>query len=242
MTLPAILKKMLIIAKKELLIYFTTPIAYIVFGVFLLASGVYFFILSPFFFYGQADMREFFSALPVIFAIAVPAVTMRLFSEEEQSGSIEILMTLPVTLYDIIIGKFLAATAFVSIMVLPTFFYAITVSIVGSIDFGPVIGGYFGAVLLAGAFSAVGIFSSSLSKNQIIAFIIGIAICIILTMIDIFLFFLPAGLVHFFEYFGMKYHFMNVARGIIDSRDIIYFLSVMALFILGTIKIIEDRR
>ncbi len=234
-------RKMLVIMNKELLVYFTTPIAYIVFSVFLLSTGFYFFILSPFFFFGQAEMREFFHALPAIFSIAVPAVTMRLFSEEKHTGSMEILMTLPVTNWDVIMGKFLAATAFTSVMLIPTFVYVLTVVLVGSLDPGPVVGGYLGAVFLAAAFSAVGVLSSSISRNQIVVFIIGVAICITLTLIDYFLFFLPVKLVNFFQHLGVNYHFRNIARGIIDSRDIIYFLSVIALAVMGTEKILSNR-
>ncbi|HON79364.1 MAG TPA: ABC transporter permease, partial [Spirochaetota bacterium] len=133
-------RRMLVIMNKELTVYFTTPIAYIVFAAFLLATGFYFFILSPFFFFGQAELREFFDALPVIFSIAVPAVTMRLISEERHTGSLEILMTLPVTSYDVAIGKFLASSVFVSLMLVPTLMYVVTVSIVGSLDPGPVAG------------------------------------------------------------------------------------------------------
>ncbi|MCX7679595.1 MAG: ABC transporter permease subunit [Spirochaetes bacterium] len=229
------------IAKKELLVYFTTPIAYILFSAFLLCTGFYFFILSPFFFFRQAELREFFHALPAIFSIAIPAVTMRLFSEEKHSGSLEILMTLPVTHYEVIIGKFFAATAFSSIMLIPTLIYVITVMMVGSPDFGPIVGGYVGAVFLAATFSAIGIFASSMTKNQIIAFIIGVAICLTLTLIDYFLFFLPDKLVSFFQHLGVNYHFRNIARGIVDSRDIVYFLSVIALAIMGTERITSDR-
>lgn len=233
------LKESADIMKKELLSYFTTPIAYIVITVFLIISGWFFF--STFFLYGQAEMRGFFQLLPIILSFIVPAVTMRLFAEEKNTGSFEILMTLPVSTEHIVIGKLLAGTVFVMLMLLPTLFYAVSIAIVGSLDPGPVIGGYLGAVLLGGAFSSIGIFSSSLTKNQIIAFIIGICICLILTLIDKFLFFLPAPLLGFFEYLGADYHFRNISRGIIDSRDILYFLSVIAVALIGTTKILEER-
>ncbi len=230
------------LAAKELLVYFTTPIAYIVFGVFLLVAGFYFFVFSPFFFFGQAELREFFSALPVLFAVFVPAVTMRLFSEEKQSGSIEILMTLPITAAEAVLGKFLAAVAFVTVMLSPTFLYALSVSLLGDVDYGPVLGGFLGAVLLGASFSAIGIFTSSVSRNQIIAFLVGVAVCVTLALIDYFLFFLPAGMVRFVEYFGLGYHFKTVAKGVIDSRDIVYFISVIVIALLGTVKVVEERR
>ncbi len=242
MTIKSFFSNMLVIMKKELIIYFTTPIAYIVFSAFLLTTGLYFFVLSPFFFYGQADLREFFGSLPWLFSIAIPAVTMRLLSEEEQSGSIEIIMTLPVTTYDIVLGKFFAATVFVGVMLIPTLIYVVTVAMVGSIDLGPVLGGYLGALFLAGACVAIGVFTSSLSKNQIIAFIIGMGICLALTLTEYFRFFLPGKMVNIIEFFGLKYHFMNIAKGIVDSRDILYFLSIIAFSLMGTVKILEDRR
>ena len=233
-------KESLILMKKELLGYFTTPIAYIVITVFLAITGWLFF--ATFFLYGQAELRGFFQLLPLIFSFVIPAITMRLFSEEKHSGSFEILMTLPITTLEVVLGKFLAATAFVMIMLAPTIFYAISIAIVGSPDPGPIIGGYFGALLLGGAYSAIGIFSSTLSKNQIVAFIIGFIICITLSLLDKFLFFLHTSVLGFFEYLGSDFHFRNISRGMIDSRDIIYFLSIIALSVIGSVQILEEKR
>ena len=233
-------KESVAIMKKELMGYFTTPIAYIVFTVFLVITGWFFF--STFFIYGQAELRGFFQLLPMIFSFVIPAITMRLFAEEKHSGSLEIIMTLPVTTLEVVVGKFLAGTVFVVLMLVPTVFYAVSVSVVGSPDYGPIIGGYLGAILLGGAFSAVGVFASTLSKNQIVAFIIGLAICITLTLIDKFLFFLHSSILGFVEYIGADFHFRNISRGVIDSRDIIYFISVIALSIMGAVRILEERR
>lgn len=233
-------KKASIIAKKELATYYTTPIAYIVITVFLLIMGWFFF--STFFIYGQAELRGFFQLLPISLSFFIPAITMRLFSEEENTGSFEILMTLPVSVFDVVIGKFLASTIFVSVMLLPTIAYVITISLVGSLDYGPVFGGYLGAVLLGGAFSSIGIFSSSLTRNQIVAFMICLIICLTLTMIDKFLFFLPSSILSFVEYLGADFHFRNIARGIIDLRNILYFFSVIVIGILATLLILDERR
>jgi ABC-2 type transport system permease protein len=233
-------KKAFIIMKKELMTYYSTPIAYIVITVFLVVTGWFFF--SSFFLFNQAELMEFFKLLPIIFAFIIPAVTMRLFSEEKHTGSFEILMTLPVSLYDVVLGKLLAGIVFSASMLAPTLLYVVSAKFVGSPDFGPIIGGYFGAILLGGAFSSIGIFSSSLTKNQIIAFIIGVAICLLLALIDKFSFILPSSLINFAEYFGADYHFKNFARGIINSRDIIYFLSVMIIGLIGTVQILEERR
>jgi ABC-2 type transport system permease protein len=212
------------IFRKEFRSYFVTPIAYIVIAIFLLVTGWFFF--ATFFLFGQATLRNFFSLLPIIFSFVIPAVTMRLVSEELNIGSYEILMTMPVTFTDVVIGKFLAAVAFVVAMLIPTLAYPITVSSMGQLDWGPVVGGYIGAVLLGAAFCAIGLFASTLTRNQIIAFILGMAICFVLTLIDKMLFFLPRSLLGVLSYLGADYHFQNISKGIIDSRDIIYFFSV----------------
>jgi ABC-2 type transport system permease protein len=151
---------------------------------------------------------------------------MRLFSEEFNVGSYEILLTMPVTFRQVVVGKFLAAVVFLMAMLTPTLAYPVTVSFFGQLDWGPVFGGYLGAVLLGAAFASVGLFASSLTRNQIIAFIVGMAICFSLTLIDKMLFFLPPSLLGFLQYIGADYHFQNISKGIIDSRDILYFLSV----------------
>jgi len=228
------------VVRKELASYFATPVAYIVITVFLAVTGWFFF--STFFLYGQAELRAFFQLLPLMLSFVVPAVTMRLFAEEKHSGSFEILMTLPVSTRDVVAGKMLAGSIFVMIMLAPTILYAVSVALVGSLDPGPMIGGYIGAALLGGAYSAIGVFASSLTKNQIVAFIIGLAICLTLTLVDKFLFFLPSGLLNVLEYLGADYHFRNISRGIIDTRDLLYFLSLIAIALIGTTKLIEKRR
>lgn len=212
------------IFKKEFRSYFVSPIAYIVISIFLLVTGWFFF--STFFIYNQASLRNFFNLLPFVFSFIVPAVTMRLFSEELNVGSYEILLTMPVTFLDVVLGKFLAGAIFIGAMLIPTLAYPICVSFLGQLDWGPVIGGYIGAFLLGAAYSAVGLFASSLTRNQIIAFIVGVAICFGLTLVDKILFFSPGPLVGFFQYIGADFHFQNISKGVIDSRDILYFLSV----------------
>jgi ABC-2 type transport system permease protein len=227
------------IFKKEFTAYFVSPIAYIVISIFLLVTGWFFF--TTFFLYNQANLRNFFAMLPITFSFVVPAVTMRLFSEELNVGSYEILLTMPVTFLDVVLGKFLAAVVFVATMLIPTLAYPITVSFLGQLDWGPVVAGYTGAVLLGAAFSAIGLFASSLTRNQIIAFIIGMAICFGLTLIDKMLFFLPQSLLSFFEYLGADFHFENVSKGVIDSRDILYFLSVSFIGLYGTYLALQEK-
>ena len=219
------------IFRKEFSAYFISPIAYIVISIFLLITGWFFF--TTFFLFNQANLRTFYTLLPVVFAFVIPAITMRLISEELNIGSDEILLTMPVTYADVIIGKFLASVALVITMLIPTLAYPLTVSFMGQLDWGPVLGGYIGAVFMGAAFSAVGLFASALTRNQIIAFIIGLAICFSLTLVDKMLFFLPQSLLGVFSYLGADFHFQNIAKGIIDSRDILYFISVCFIGLFG---------
>jgi len=212
------------IFRKEFGTYFVSPIAYIVIAIFLLVTGWFFF--ATFFLLDQASLRNFFSLLPVIFSFVIPAITMRLLSEELNLGSYETLLTLPVSHRDVVMGKFLAAVGFIAAMLVPTLVYAVTVTLLGELDWGPVIGGYLGAILLGASYAAVGLFASSLTRNQIIAFIIGMAICFTLTLLDRMLFFLPRSMLGVLAYLGSDVHFQNIARGIVDTRDVIYFLSV----------------
>ena len=227
------------IFRKEFRSYFVSPIAYIVISIFLLVTGWFFF--ATFFLFGQATLRNFFSLLPIVFSFVIPAVTMRLVAEELNVGSYEILMTMPVTFTDVVIGKFLAAVAFVVAMLIPTLAYPITVSTVGQLDWGPVVGGYIGAVLLGSAFCAIGLFASTLTRNQIIAFIFGMAICFVLTLLDKMLFFLPRSLLGVLAYLGADYHFQNISKGIIDSRDIIYFFSVCFIGLYGAYLVLREK-
>ncbi|HHO75156.1 MAG TPA: ABC transporter [Deltaproteobacteria bacterium] len=228
------------IFRKELKDYFLSPIAYIVICIFLLVTGWFFY--ATFFYYSQASMRNFFNLLPIIFSFVIPAVTMRLFSEELHAGSYEMLLTLPVRLGDVIIGKFLAGVAFVAIMLVPTLSYAVCISFIGDLDWGPIIGGYTGAILLGGAFCAVGIFASSMTRNQIIAFIVGMVICFTLTLIDKMLFFFPASMVEVVGYLGAGFHFENISKGIIDTRDIVYFFSVIFIALYGSHLVLQEKR
>jgi len=225
---------------KELRDYFVSPIAYIVISIFLLVTGWFFF--TPFFLFNQASLRDFFALLPIVFSFIVPAVTMRLFSEEFNMGSYEILETLPVTTRDIIIGKFLAAAALAAALLVPTLAYPLIVSLIGDLDWGPIAGGYLGALFLGAAYGAIGLFASSLTKNQIIAFIVGAVLCFALTLIDKMLFFFPPQAVSVLSYLGADAHFQNISRGIIDSRDFLYFLSIIFLGLYGTSLALENRK
>jgi ABC-2 type transport system permease protein len=233
------MKQVFRIFNREFRAYFVSPIAYIVISVFLLVTGWFFF--TTFFIYDQANLRNFFTMLPITFSFVIPAVTMRLFSEELSVGSYETLLTMPVSTLDVVLGKFLAGLVFVALMLIPTLAYPLTVSFLGQLDWGPVAGGYIGAVLLGAAFSSVGLFASSLTRNQITAFIIGMAICFSLSLLDKMLLFLPRSLLGVLGYLGADLHFQNISKGIIDSRDILYFLSVSFVGLYATKLAMQEK-
>lgn len=233
------MRRFIHIFKKEFKAYFVSPIAYIVIAIFLLITGWFFF--TTFFLFGQASLRNYFNLLPFIFSFVVPAVTMRLFAEERHVGSYETLLTMPLNHVDVIMGKFLAAVGFVTAMLVPTLAYPVCISFLGDLDWGPVIGGYAGAILLGAAFSGIGLFASALTRNQIIAFIIGMAICFCLTLIDKMLIFLPTTTLDVFHYLGVGTHFENISKGIIDSRDFLYFFSLCFLGLYGTRMVLREK-
>lgn len=234
------MKKVYPIFKRELKAYFNSPIAYIVITVFLLISGWFF--SSSLFLVNQATLRGAFGIIPLIFVFVVPAITMRLISEEKKSGTIELLVTMPVKDLEIILGKFLAALVLLTIAILLTLTYAITVSLLGDVDGGPVLGGYLGLILMGAAYLSIGIFVSSLTENQIVAFIISFLIIFALFILDQILMFIPSGLVSFFEYLSIDYHFANISRGVIDTRDLIYYISVIFFSLLLAVRSLESRK
>ncbi|MBN1409921.1 MAG: ABC transporter permease subunit [Spirochaetales bacterium] len=226
--------------KKDFKTYFVSPIAYIVISIFLIIIGYLFF--STFFLKNQASMRDFFTMLPLFFCFLIPAITMQLFSEEINIGSYEILLTMPVSFIDIIIGKFLASLAFTVITILPSIVYAVTIGFLGKLDMGPTIGGYIGAIFMASAFCSIGLFASSLTRSQIVAFIIGVAICFLLWLINQIVYFIPQPFTNVVQYLGVDYHFKNISRGIIDTRDIIYFLTINFIAMYATKLVMEEKK
>ncbi len=233
------MRQALLIFKKEFKDYFISPIAYIVIAIFLFAVGVLFFV--DFFAYGQVDLRRFFERLPWMFALVVPAITMRLFSEELNVGSYEILLTLPVTFRDIILGKFMAGVAFVAAILVPTFSYPLCISFLGDLDWGVVIGSYLGAILLGGAYVAIGLFTSSLTRNQIISLILSMLICMALFVVGRLLFFIPESILPVVSYLSSGIHFDNIARGILDTRDLLYFFSIIFIGLYATHLVMQEK-
>lgn len=233
------MRQVLFIFNKEFRDYFISPIAYIVIALFLVVTGWLFF--SVFFAQGQADMRRFFNLLPFLYALVVPVITMRLFSEELNVGSYELLLTLPVTFRDIILGKFFAALAFLVAILLPTVVYAISISFIGDLDWGVILGSYIGAIFLGGAYAAIGLFASSLTRNQIIAAIVAMVICVLLVIVDQMLFFFPQSILPVVDYISANGHFQNIAKGIVDTRDLVYFLSITFLGLYATNLVMQEK-
>ena len=228
------------IARREIQSYFNSAIAYVVVVVFLAIVG--WFHTSSLFLSNVATLRLMFELVPIVFLFVVPAITMRLLSEENKSGTIELLTTKPLNDYEIVLGKFLAAWALVGVALILTLVYYFTIASLGKVDNGPVIGGYFGLMLTAGVYVAVGLLASSLTENQVVAFILGFVFIFILFMLDKVLMYVPQSLASIVEFLGIDYHFANVARGVIDSRDVIYFLSLLGFMLYLTVVSLGRRR
>lgn len=235
------LKTLYALFKKELQSYFNSPIAYIFIGVFLVVGNWLFF--KSFFLIGQVSMRGFFDLLPWMFLFLAPAITMRLWAEEKKSGTIEFLLTLPVTDWQVVLAKFFGSLAFLFITMLTTITIPITIAFLGDVDFGPIIGGYLGALFLGGSYIALGLFVSSLTKNQIIAFVLALVVCFIFFIVgaDFALLGAPQFLAPIMSFLGLGNHFYSISRGVIDSRDIIYYSSFIFLFLWLNARIIESR-
>ena len=228
------------IYQRELRSYFNSAIAYVVIVVFLAIVG--WFHTSSLFLANVATLRLMFEIVPLIFLFVVPAITMKLLSEEIKSGTIELLTTKPLHDAEIVLGKFLAAWALIGVALVLTLVYYLTMTSIGKIDNGPVVGGYFGLLLTAGVYVAVGMFASSLTENQVIAFIIGFVLVFALFMLDKVLIYVPESLASTVEFLGIDYHFSNLARGVIDSRDVVYFLSLLGFMLYLTVVSLGRRR
>ncbi len=241
MSKPQYLKTIYILFKKELMSYFNSPIAYIFIGVFLIVGNWLFF--NSFFLVGQASMRNYFSLLPWIFLFLAPAITMRLWAEEKKSGTIEFLLTLPLTDWQVVLAKFFSALTFLFFSLLLSLTMPLSIAWLGNLDKGPVIGSYLGALFLGGSYLALGLFISSLTKNQIIAFILGLVACFFAFIIgaDFVLASSPALLVPVMKFLGLGSHFNNIAKGVIDTKDIIYYFSFIFLFLWLNVRVIERR-
>jgi len=234
----------LAVARREFKTFFASPIAYIVLGGFLLVSGWLYF--STLLLAGQASLRNFFGFAPVLFVVLVPAITMRSIAEERKSGTLELLLTMPLEDWQVVLGKFLASVGMVGVGLMWTLPYAFTVAgltATGSVfDWGPVIAGYLGLLFLASSFVALGLWASALSKNQIVGFIVGLIVCFAFYFVDKFAALLPASLGQVLEYLSVDYHFENIARGVLDTRDLLFYGSLTAAGLLFTTRTLSASR
>ena len=230
------------IARRELGAYFNSPIAYVVVAVFLLLSALLFF--SALFIQGQADLRELFDGFwtTLLVAIVGPAVTMRLLAEERSNDTLELLLTMPVTDWQVVIGKYLAAVGLFAFAMLGMFVFAASVAAIGPLDKGPAFAGYLGLFLVGSTYMAVGMMTSSFTKNQIVAFIGAVLICLILWLVGKVVQVFPPMVQPFLDWLGMDRHIGNMARGVIDSRDVMYFATLIISSLLVTQATLESRR
>jgi len=236
------------IFRRELASYFATPLAYVFIVIFLALAGASAFFLGNFFDRGQDDLQPFFSFHPWLYLVLIPALAMRLWAEERKSGTIELFLTLPISVTSAVMGKFLASWVFAGIALLLTFPFWITVNILGAPDNGVIVASYIGSFLMAGAFLAIGAALSALTKNQVIAFVLTAALCFLFTVSgsDFVLGFLngwaPQSLLNAVSSFSFFTHFSAIQRGVIDARDAVFFLSVIALFLFANAVVVEVKK
>lgn len=238
------------IAKREFGSYFNSPIAYVAITVFLLLTGLQFFSgffaisafgATEYFEANEATLRPLFEGIPLIFAFFLPAVTMRLVSEEKKTGTIELLFTMPVTEWHVILGKFLAAVLLMAVALLLTLSYPLTVGALGDPDMGPIIGGYFGLFLIGSAYLGIGLMASTWTKNQIVAFIAGAGLCFLLYFIDTLAGFISDALRPVFSAISFRTHFENIAKGVLDTRDVFFFVALTVLTLMMSRFALQQR-
>ncbi|MCP4489079.1 MAG: ABC transporter permease subunit [Gammaproteobacteria bacterium] len=231
--------------RRELWSYFVTPVAYVFIVIFLVLMGTFTFYLGGFYEQGQADLRAFFNFHPWLYLFLVPAISMRLWAEERKSGSVELLMTLPITPWQAVLGKFLAAWAFTGIALALTFPIWITVNLLGNPDNGAILAAYIGSLLMAGGFLSIGSCVSAFTKNQVIAFVISIVVCFGFLLsgfpmvLDVFRGWAPQVIVDAVASLSFLTHFSNISRGVIDFRDLVYFALLIGTFLYANTIILQ---
>ena len=234
--------------RRELQGYFNTPLAYIFIVIFLFLTGIFTFYLGSFFIRGQADLKPFFNFHPWLYLFLVPAIAMRLWAEERKSGAIELLLTLPVSLWSTVLGKFLAAWVFIIIALSLTFPIWITVDYLGRPDHGVIIASYLGSILMAGGYLAIGSCISAATKNQVIAFVVSVVVCFLFTVsgapivLDFFAVWAPQPLLNAIASFSFLTHFNAIQNGVIDLRDLIYFVSLILLWLFANLLIVDLKK
>jgi len=242
------MRNIFIIAKREFRAYFSTPVAYVFLVIFLAMTGSFAFFIGGFFSRGQADLVAFFSYHPWLYLALIPAISMRLWAEERKSGTIELLMTLPISTFEAVIGKFMAAWAFTGIALVLTFPMWVTVNVLGNPDNGVIITSYFGSFFMAGAFLAIGSCLSAVTKNQVIAFIVSATVCFLFTMsgldlvLDFFRGWAPDLLVETIASLSFLTHFQAVTNGVIDLRDVVFFVSLIAFWLFANVIVVDLKK
>src|SRR5712692_3209370 len=242
------MRNVLTIFRRELASYFATPLAYVFIVIFLVMAGVLAFFVGNFFERGQADLQGFFNFHPWLYLVLIPALTMRLWAEERKSGTIELFLTLPISMMAAVVGKFLAAWAFAGIALALTFPFWLTVNYLGSPDNGVILASYVGSFLMAGAFLAVGACLSALTKNQVIAFVITAAACFLFTVsgspvvLGLLQNWAPEVVLTTVSSFSFLTHFIAITRGVIDARDAVYFVSVIAVFLIANAVLVDLKK
>jgi ABC-2 type transport system permease protein len=234
--------------KREFAAYFSTPLAYVFIVIFLFAMGAFTFYIGHFYENGVADLAVFFGYHPWLYLFLVPAISMRLWAEERRTGTMELLLTLPMPLWAIVGGKFLAAWAFTGVALALTFPVWLTVNVLGSPDNGVILASYVGSLLMAGGYLAIGACVSATTNNQVIAFIVSVVVCFLFTIsgaplvLDVFRAWAPLVLVNAISSFSMLTHFTAISAGVIDLRDIVFFLSLIALFLAANIVVVDLKK
>jgi ABC-2 type transport system permease protein len=237
-----------ILFRRELRSYFATPVAYVFIVIFLLLSGSFAFYLGGFYERGQADLEPFFRFHPWLYLFLVPAVAMRLWADERKSGTIELLLTLPITMWQAVVAKFLAAWSFIGIAVALTFPIWVTVNYLGQPDNGVIVTSYLGSLLMAGAFLAIGACMSAATRSQVVAFILSVVVCFLLLLAgfplvqDVFRAVAPQGLVDAISGLSFLTHFDGITRGVIDLRDLIYFVLTIGFWLCANAIVIDLKK
>jgi len=242
------MRQLPVIFRRELASYFTTPLAYVFIEIFLVLSGVFTFYLGDFYERNQADLIPFFGVHPWLYLFLIPALAMRLWAEERKSGSVELLMTLPISCFDAVVGKFLAAWVVAGISLVLTFPMVLTVNYLGDPDNGAIVAGYLGSWLLAGAYLAIGSCMSALAKSQVIALILAVLVCFTFIalgfspVLDLFEQWLPRWLLDQLVSLGFLTRFDAISKGVIDLRDPLYFVSVIVAWLAANVIVVNLKK
>ena len=229
------------IFQREIRGFFNSPMAYIFLVIFSIFNGYFF--TCTFFLYNQSNLRSLFSVVPMVYLIFVPAISMGLIARENNIATMETISTLPLKTYEFVLGKYFAAVMLILLGLLATIIHFITLVKFGTIiDYGALFTGYIGLALVGSMYASIGTFASSITDNQVVAFIIGVFIVLVFFLMGFFLPLVPTNLAGIIQYISVDYHYSNISRGVIDSRNIVYFLSVIGFFLIMTVQSLESRR